>query len=396
MKKFVSLALVAVSSFVGAAAFSQDAAQPAAAPAANAAAQLESRTDGPEYAKFSAEMTKYKNNLKALRSLKDRYQTATPEERDAILAEFNPLIEATTALQKTLVPLALDAYRAVGGQNEELRAFLCGMLQWSVVERENYELAYSIAKGVFEFPLPENGDALYGYAALAALCVNEFEDAKVWRDVAKEKKVLSQIDPQGEMNLEHFLNNVLPEYESVWAKESEVRAQEAAANDLPRVLIKTNKGDITIELFKNEAPNAVGNFLTLVADGFYTDVPFHRVLPFFMAQGGDPTGTGAGGPGYCIPCECYSKNARPHFRGSLSMAHAGRNTGGSQFFLTFVPTNFLNGKHTVFGRVVEGMDVLSEIQRIDPQGETNVAPDKIIEAKIIRGEPFEFEKLPER
>jgi cyclophilin family peptidyl-prolyl cis-trans isomerase len=115
-----------------------------------------------------------------------------------------------------------------------------------------------------------------------------------------------------------------------------------------------------------------------------------------MAQGGDPTGTGTGGPGYSIPCECYEPNARAHFRGSLSMAHAGRNTGGSQFFITFVPTFFLNGRHTVFGRVVEGMDVLSDINRIDPEKESDVAPDKIIEAKILRGAPGKFEKLAER
>ena len=125
-------------------------------------------------------------------------------------------------------------------------------------------------------------------------------------------------------------------------------------------------------------------------------MPFHRVLPFFMAQGGDPTGTGSGGPGYCIKCECRQPNARMHFRGSLSMAHAGPNTGGSQFFLTFVPTGFLNKRHTVFGRVIDGMDVLSEIQRIDPEDQNLPAPDKIIEAKILRGEPTPFEKLPGR
>ncbi|MDO5552994.1 MAG: peptidylprolyl isomerase [Planctomycetia bacterium] len=163
---------------------------------------------------------------------------------------------------------------------------------------------------------------------------------------------------------------------------------------MPRVRLKTNKGDIVLELFQDEAPNAVGNFLTLVDQKFYTDVPFHRVLPYFMAQGGDPTGTGRGGPGYTIPCECRQDNARMHFRGSISMAHAGPDTGGSQFFLTFVPTFFLNQRHTVFGRVVEGMEILSDIQRINPEDEVQPAPDKIIEATIERGAPFEFKKMP--
>ncbi|MBI1369471.1 MAG: peptidylprolyl isomerase [Planctomycetes bacterium] len=144
----------------------------------------------------------------------------------------------------------------------------------------------------------------------------------------------------------------------------------------------TSKGDIVLELFENEAPNSVANFISLVEKGFYDGVPFHRVLAGFMAQGGDPTGTGAGGPGYAIKCECYAPNARMHFRGSLSMAHAGRDTGGSQFFLTFVPTGHLNGKHTVFGRVIEGMDVLSKLNRISP-GEGG-EPDKMVKVTVIR------------
>ncbi|MBR4833568.1 MAG: peptidylprolyl isomerase [Thermoguttaceae bacterium] len=393
MKKTLFAALLATTFGVGAA-FAQEAA-PAAAPQAAAVAD---RIDGPQYEKFSVEMTKYKDNLKKLRSLKDAYQTASDEGKDKIVAEFEPLLAATTKLQKNLVPLALDAYKSVDGQSAELRAFLCGMLQWAAAARENYETAYDIAKVVFEYPLPENSDALYAYAAYAAFCSTNLEDAKKWRDFIneKDKNVWRQADPEGRMNMERMLFDVLPDYEAEWAKEKEIRAKEAADN-LPRVLIKTTKGDIVLELFKNEAPNAVGNFLTLVSEGKYSDVPFHRVLPFFMAQGGDVQyGNGTGGPGYCIPCECRRPNARAHFRGSISMAHAGPNTGGSQFFLTFVPTSFLNGVHTVFGRVVEGMDVLSEIERIDPEAESNVAPDKIIEAKILRGEPFEFEKLPER
>ncbi len=119
--------------------------------------------------------------------------------------------------------------------------------------------------------------------------------------------------------------------------------------------------------------------------GFYNGTIFHRVLPGFMAQGGDPEGTGKGGPNYTIACECYKPNYRRHFRGSLSMAHAGRDTGGSQFFLTFVPTDALNGKHTVFGRVIEGMDVLAKLQRIDPEKpKQQEDPDRILKATVLR------------
>ena len=161
--------------------------------------------------------------------------------------------------------------------------------------------------------------------------------------------------------------------------------------------LNTTRGEIIVELFENEAPQATANFITLVKQGFYTGVPFHRVLPGFMAQGGDPTGTGGGGPGYSIPCECHGPNHRKHFRGTLSMAHAGRDTGGSQFFLTFVPTAHLDGRHTVFGRVIEGMDVAASLRRRDP-ADARTKADEIVSAEVLRdrGHTYQFQKLPER
>ncbi|NLF08042.1 MAG: peptidylprolyl isomerase [Pirellulaceae bacterium] len=154
--------------------------------------------------------------------------------------------------------------------------------------------------------------------------------------------------------------------------------------------MKTSKGDITLELFENEAPNTVANFISLAEKGFYDGLTFHRVMAGFMAQGGDPAGNGTGGPGYSIACECYKPNHRCHFRGSLSMAHAGRDTGGSQFFLTFAPRPNLNGLHTVFGRVIDGMDVLAEIQRRNPDDKEAAAPDRIVKVEVIRKRPHEY------
>ena len=154
--------------------------------------------------------------------------------------------------------------------------------------------------------------------------------------------------------------------------------------------MKTNRGDIVIELFEDQAPNTVANFISLIEDKFYDGLTFHRVLENFMAQGGCPKGDGTAGPGYSIPCECYTDNYRKHFRGTLSMAHAGRDTGGSQFFLTFLPTPHLDGKHTAFGRVVEGMDVLPKLKRRDPDKPDGSDPDKIIEAKVLRKRPHPY------
>jgi cyclophilin family peptidyl-prolyl cis-trans isomerase len=144
-----------------------------------------------------------------------------------------------------------------------------------------------------------------------------------------------------------------------------------------------------IELFENEAPNTTANFISLVEKGFYNGLKFHRVIPGFMAQGGCPRGDGTSGPGYTIDCETTAENHRKHFRGTLSMAHAGPNTGGSQFFLTFVPTPHLDGKHTVFGRVIEGMDVLAKIQRTEEVTRRG-PPDKIIKAEVIRKRDHDY------
>src|SRR6059036_3535628 len=126
--------------------------------------------------------------------------------------------------------------------------------------------------------------------------------------------------------------------------------------------LQTNHGAIAVELFDDDAPKTVENFLKLARDGFYDGVIFHRVIPDFMIQGGDPTGTGSGGPGYQFEDEVNDHRVA---RGALAMANAGPNTNGSQFFIvTADACPWLDGKHTVFGRVLEGMDVVDEISNV--------------------------------
>lgn len=131
-------------------------------------------------------------------------------------------------------------------------------------------------------------------------------------------------------------------------------------------VIKTEKGDMNLELFGDEAPQAVTNFATLANDGFYKGLNFHRVIPNFVIQGGCPYGTGTGGPGWRIKCECVGQKHR-HLRGTLSMAHAGRDTGGSQFFVCHSPQPHLDGVHTVFGQIVDeaSLAVLDSIRQGD-------------------------------
>ena len=131
-----------------------------------------------------------------------------------------------------------------------------------------------------------------------------------------------------------------------------------------QITMETNKGTIEIELFAKDAPKTVNNFVFLAQEGFYDDVAFHRVISNFVIQGGDPTGTGGGGPGYRFEDETVG-NPNKHGTGFLSMANAGPNTNGSQFFITHSPQPHLDGKHTVFGKVTSGMDVVNAIRQGD-------------------------------
>ena len=126
--------------------------------------------------------------------------------------------------------------------------------------------------------------------------------------------------------------------------------------------IETEKGDLVLELFASDVPMTVNNFVFLAREGFYDGTTFHRVIPGFMAQGGDPTGTGTGTPGYQFDDE-FSEHT--HVTGALSMANSGANTNGCQFFITYAPQHHLDGKHSVFGQLIEGMDVLERLEQGD-------------------------------
>ncbi len=136
--------------------------------------------------------------------------------------------------------------------------------------------------------------------------------------------------------------------------------------------LETTRGVIVCELFAREAPLTVSNFVFLAREGFYDGTVFHRVIPNFMIQGGDPTATGRGGPGYRFPDELQG-NPHKHAVGSLSMANAGPDTNGSQFFITHVATDWLNGKHTVFGRVTSGQEVVNAIRQGDALTRVTIA-----------------------
>lgn len=325
-----------------------------------------------------AERTQIIENLKRL---DQEYPAADAARREAIVKQAREMFDRLTLVHSQLLKLAETLYVASSAADPRTEALLIGSCQGHF-DQDDYEESLRLAKLLIIHGSKEKGLFLWGGAA--AFNVGDLDLAQKYLATASDSGLGNMLDP----TCEDFLKNPGP-HRDAWKKEQEIRAREAAADDLPRVLIKTSKGDVEIELFENEAPNSTANFLSLVEQGYYNGLPFHRVLPGFMAQGGD---NGRGGPGYNVPCECYRPDYRKHFRGTLSMAHAGRDTGSAQFFLTFVPTKHLDGHHTAFGRVVKGMDVLAKIRKRDPSDPQAAAiePDKIVEAKVLRKRPHPY------
>lgn len=234
------------------------------------------------------------------------------------------------------------------------------------------------------------------------LLTNQFEKAsEYYRDHPAAVDDLPDFEKQLLSNLQALSEK--------FSDELQQRQQDAAADDLPRVEFETNTGKFTIELFENEAPQTVGNFIDLVQKGYYNGVIFHRVKEKFVAQAGGfafvPSEQGpklsARGVPYSIYDEFGPENARSHFRGSVSMANQNApNTGSSQFFICLAPLTFLDGHHTVLGRVIDGMTSVSDIAFTIREGEKgeeeqikDVTPTMIFSAKVIRKRDHEYEPV---
>jgi cyclophilin family peptidyl-prolyl cis-trans isomerase len=350
-------------------------------------------------AEFDKSYAKYKDVVKQMYDLRDRFPSAAAEERPAMEQKFNDLLKQGNELRPKVLALAEKAH-VENPKDETLRAMMLSAVE-TMVNGDDYEEALRLAKLMIDIKSPD--PKIYDLAGQAAFYTSNYDDAEKYLKMAAEKKSLSDKGQE--------ISETIGKYREKWARELKFRETDAKS-DLPRVKLtigdsKGNvKGDIVIELFENEAPNTVANFLSLVEKKFYDNTVFHRVIEHFMAQGGDPLGTGSGGPGYSIVDECNQSNHRDHFRGSLSMAHgAAPDSNGSQFFITFVPTGHLDGKHTVFGRVIEGLEVLAKIQRTQAQGSRGdipipgAVPDKIVKAVLLpsgREHPHQPKTLPEK
>lgn len=306
-----------------------------------------------------------------LREIRNEAGKASQEDRIKLVKEYSEIV---TNLRDNVLPgLEKGLPKALADKESQEEA--------KTVAMELVQMAY----GSNDYPTcQEICDLILQHDKDNRLAVNLGAVSRfAQHDFADAKKMLEAAEANGDLIQElggRYLQSAT-DYVEYWEKEQAIRAAEDAATGeaaLPRVKMETSQGDIVLELFENEAPNTVANFISLAESGFYNGLAFHRVIPSFMAQGGcpnsregNPAPAGTGGPGYNIKCECYKPNARRHFAGSISMAHAGRDTGGSQFFITHLPTPHLDrdvnpsSVHTVFGRVVEGLDVVCKIQKDD-------------------------------
>ncbi len=327
-------------------------------------------------ANFNTAQEELKKLVGELTVLQAEYQQPDAD-KIAIENSFNATRDkartAALALEKTAAAAVLS-----NPENAEACAVVRDVLK-AAMQADDPRTAVSLTETLSNAGKADEEILLTG--AAAAMITSELEVAEKFLSAAE----VAGVDANKIVELKKTIESERPKVE----EEMAIRATEKNEDDLPRVKIETTKGTIVVELFENEAPNTVANFVSLVESHFYDGTPFHRVIPGFMAQGGDPTGTGTSGPGYTIACECDLPDARKHFLGSLSMAHAGKDTGGSQFFLTFAPTEHLDGRHTVFGRVIEGFEILPKITRTEgPQARPS--KDKILKAEIIRKRDHEY------
>lgn len=325
-----------------------------------------------------------------LKEIKEQLATAQGQQATDLRSEGTKLLDGIfNDLFPRMRASALEVLKRETVDEETINAII--ELAYRAYQSENKFAEAAALSDAILSKAPENAVAL-NLAGVCHFAIDEFDKSAQLLSAAQEKNLLMP-------DLGAQYADLAPQYVEYWKKEQAIREKEAAApptQQNPQVELDTSRGKIVVELFENEAPNTVANFVSLVESGFYNGTKFHRVLPHFMAQGGDPNtkpgatdNPGSGGPGYSIKCEWDQPNSRRHFAGTLSMAHAGRDSGGSQFFLTHLPTPHLDkdvavpagrDAHTVFGRVIEGMDVVLALR----------VGDELTAAKVLRKRDHEY------
>ncbi len=356
-----------------------------ATPASEAAPSSNNESEDSEYTAAQADL---REHLKNMREAQVRYHLSEDNTNDKkFRRQWAELCDQGRPLAAKAYAAMLKKFNEDPTANAPIGSFLAELLERNSLDSRfegMLEVGLSLqSKGISSEKITEA-------IALSAISENKFDVAKPWieqhyKETAKPRQVLGVLYDQ------------LEKLSQDWTAELRLREEDAKGEPLPQVSILTTKGEVIVELFENQAPETVANFISLIEEGFFDGLMFHRVLEHFMAQTGCPYGDGTGGPGYSIYGEEKKPNARKYFRGTLGMAlsNGDANSGGSQFFICYIPTYNLNGKHTAFGRVVKGIDVIGNLTKVNPdekkkEGEAPVVIDEIIEAKVVRKRNHEY------
>ncbi len=341
----------------------------------------------PESEGFKQATEALREHLKEMRALFVRFHVAMSDEAFKHRNAFLDMVEESYQLHQTMMAQALIEFKA-GGKNREKIAGMFIRLLDREIEMDRHEGLLPIALALHEAGVQH--EKLEIWIVQLAVSANQYEVVEQFIDRVIEKAP--------ENRFFQSLRKDLPMLKQRWATELKMRESDAAGEPLPLVRIATSKGFVEIELFENQAPETVGNFIHLVERGFYDGLDFHTVIEHLAAQGGCPDRDGKGNAGYTIYSEASKPNARKFFRGSVAMAIAGDDpqTASSQFFIPFLPTYDQDGIFTVFGRVTKGMHVVASFERVNAskekkEGEPAAMPDEIRSISVIRKRDHAYE-----
>jgi len=351
-------------------ALAQDAPTTDATPAAGNAAE--------QFAGLRAQWTEFSLELDKARY---RVNNCLPDQKSEAVLAYDTLLESGNELLQQFADAAVAAYEA-DPTNADAERYLRIMIEHTLTA-DRYEDVQRMAKAVIEHGTP---DALtYEQAAVAAFELGDLDAAERYFGEAEKLGDLSE-EAQAR-------RGTIPEWREKLVREMELRNKEAEADDLPRVTIATTKGDIVVELYEDQAPNTVANFVALADRKFYNGLEFYRVDSNFAAVAGCPLNRGTGGPGHEIVSETDRDDRRPAMRGTISMVNGGRDRCGSQFFIALSSSGVRNTDATnpVFGRVISGMNVVERLRRVNPDTTSkDFHRERILDTQVERRRSHDY------
>lgn len=347
---------------------------------------------------FEDVLKQYNENQVAITRLFSSSPIGFPKRQIEHMAKIDRLKEKNKQLKSQLDEAALYSFQQSAKPSPRVCQTVFNIISKKIdISRGGYDFDPEKALEVAKLMISkmDQGNELSPTIRLEDVAYQGFLAANAIESYTDAEAMLKRIEEQ-KIALQPAVRNDLNDSITKWNREQAIRNREKDSNDLPRVTLKTSEGEIIVELFENEAPQTVGNFIHLIENKFYDQMNFFLVLPGRIAQIGCKNDRGTGDPGYKIPCETAGDNIRHHFSGTLSMANSGIDTGGSQFFISYQRNNNFDGKKTVFGRVISGMDAVQQLNRVSGTGSLTMNPSKqrnyskILTATVSRKRDHEY------